>query len=119
MNNTEKGFALAALFPDRLQEILDYIEKVHYHMVEHKEKVMAEWGEQFVSVGLWYTWAHEVYGRIKAQANQLLKAKRFADQLFSGYHAAFTIDCIVKYAHSGDPNSSFFHLVKALFDAND
>jgi hypothetical protein len=119
MTNVEKGYLLANLFPNETKGIMEAIEKIHYKLVEDKEHIVIEWqsSNSFVSIDLWYSWAHDVYSRIARQRKQLEKPKRFADQLFDGYNAVFTIDCIVKYAKKERLNGQFYHMVMALFDA--
>ena len=117
MNNVEKGYLIAKLFPSEIKVILEAIEKIHYKMVEDKERIIIEWQSSngFINIDLWYSWAHDVYSRIVRQRKQLEKPRRFADQLFDGYNAIFTIDCIVKYAKSERGEGQFYHMVMALF----
>ncbi len=116
MNNVERGYLLANLFPDELTGIMDAIEGIHYNLVENKDTITKEWDNGTITVDFWYSLAHEVYSNVTRQRKQLLKSRRFADQLFDGYNALFTIECISKYAEEHRDGSKFHFMVNALFN---
>lgn len=115
MNNVEKGYLLAQLFPEEIKGILDAIEKIHYTLIEDREQIERDWDNGMLNINFWYSLAHEVYSKVTRQGKQLLKCRRFADQLFDGYNAIFTIDCIVKFAERERMGSKFYHMVQVLF----
>jgi len=116
MNNVEKGKLLADLFPDEVSGILEAIEKRHYQLVENKDSYAENW-DKVVTIDFWYGLAHEVFSKINRQRKELAKSRRFADQLFDGYCALFTIECIVIHVNNDRMESDFYHMVTALFDS--
>lgn len=116
MNNVERGYLLANLFPNELNGVMDAIESIHHTLVKDKDKITKGWDNGMIRIDFWYSLANDVYSRVVEQKKQLVKSRRFADQLFDGYNALFTIDCIVKYAEKERNGSKFHFMVKALFN---
>ncbi|MFP9097726.1 hypothetical protein ACLI09_01625 [Flavobacterium sp. RHBU_24] len=101
MNNVEKGKLLATLFPEQLKGILNSLTEAYNFLTENEEALRSTWGNDLLTFDFWYRQAAEVADIIKRHSRALTKSSTlFADQLFDGYHAIFTIDCIVKQAAS-------------------
>lgn len=116
MNNVERGKLLADLFPSELQGILDAIPLIYKMLSDNKEEIAGNWDNGLITFDFWLSLANRIDGIIAKEGKQLLKSRRFSDQLFDGYNALFTIDCIVKYSEKERKGSNFYHLVNALFN---
>lgn len=116
MNNVERGKLLADLFPSEVQGILDAIPLIYKMLSDNKEEIADNWENGMITFDFWFSLANRIDGIISKEGKQLLKSRRFSDQLFDGYNALFTIDCIVKYAEKERKGSNFYHMVNALFN---
>ncbi len=115
LNNVERGKLLADLFPDELQGILDAIPLIYETLSRNKADIAGQWNNPLITFDSWFRLATGVNTVITEQGSKLLKSKRFSDELFDGYYAFFTIDCMVKYAEKERKDSNFYHMVIALF----
>ena len=120
MNNVDKGKLLATLFPEQVQGILDSLTAAHAFLNENGETLRSTWENTLLPFDFWLQLAEQAreiinhYGQMLAKSTSL-----FADQLFDGYIAIFTIDCIVKHASALPPlpeNERFGIAVKLLFN---
>lgn len=118
MTNVEKGKLIAEFFPEEIAGILEAIENQHYIPVENKDRYTENWDKGLITVEFWYALAHDVFSRITRQRKALSKSRRFADQLFDGDNALFTIDCIVMYANNERRGSQFYYMITSLFDSD-
>lgn len=116
MNNVERGKLLADLFPNELRGILDAIPLINKMLSDNKDEIASSWNNGMITFDFWLSLANRIDGIIKKEGKQLLRSRRFADQLFDGYNALFTVDCIVKYAEKERKGSNFYHMVNALFN---
>lgn len=120
MNNVEKGKLLATLFPEQLKGILDSLTGGYNFLTENEEALRSTWGNELLTFDFWYRQAAEVADTVKRHNRALTNSSSlFADQLFDGYHALFTIDCIVKQAASLPPlpeNKRYELAVQLLFN---
>lgn len=115
LNNVERGKLLADLFPDELQGILDAIPLIYETLSRNKADIAGQWNNPLITFDSWFRLATGVNTVITEHGSKLLKSKRFSDELFDGYYAFFTIDCMVKYAEKERKDSNFYHMVIALF----
>ena len=120
MNNVDKGKLLATLFPEQVQGILDSLTAAHAFLNENEETLRSTWENTLLPFDFWLQLAEQAreiinhYGQMLAKSTSL-----FADQLFDGYIAIFTIGCIVKQAAALPPlpeNIRYGLTVKLLFD---
>lgn len=120
MNNREKGKLLAALFPEQVAGILESLTASYKFLTENEETLRSTWDNGMLSFDFWYRQAHEVADTVNRHKKALAKSSSlFAEQLFSGYHALFTIDCITKQAAALQPlpeNKRYALAVRVLFD---
>lgn len=92
--------------------------RVYIEMVLHarnKADIAGQWNNPLITFDSWFRLATGVNTVITEHGSKLLKSKRFSDELFDGYYAFFTIDCMVKYAEKERKDSNFYHMVIALF----
>ncbi|WP_268225341.1 hypothetical protein [Sinomicrobium oceani] len=117
MNNVERAYLLAGLFPEELPGILTDIRQRVAYLQKHEDDIRKEWDNGLITVGFWCDLAKRVLQVIEKYESKLLESRRlFADQLFDGYNALFAIDCIAKYADKGNGSSRFQLAVKMLFE---
>lgn len=116
LNNVEKGRLLAGGFPDLLPELVATIKGVQQYLTTHETEVREGWDNGFFNVDFWLRLSADV-GKIIAQYGKKLEKhpKLFAEELFDGYNALFTIDCIDKYKFAVH-NVKFVQAVRLLFD---
>lgn len=116
MNNVEKGKLLADLLPHELEGIIKEIQEYYQFLNENKAEAYKDWNFPFITAEMWHKLAEEVNDITMTEGKQLLKPRRFSDQLFDGYLAFFTVDCIMKYVERDKMNSKLYHLANALFN---
>lgn len=120
MNNVDKGKLLATLFPEQLQGILDSLTAQHAFLNANEETLRSTWENTLLPFDFWLQLAEQAHETIRHYGQKLTKSTSlFSDQLFDGYIAIFTIDCIVKQAAalSALPDNRRYGLtVKVLFD---
>lgn len=120
MNNTEKGKLLAALFPEQIAGILERLIATYAFLTDNEETLRNSWDNTLLPFDFWYRQAAKVAEKAKRHSKTLSKnSSVFAEQLFSGYNAVYTIDCIAKGAASLPPlpeNVRYGLCVRLLFD---
>ena len=120
MNNVDKGKLLATLFPEQVQRILDSLTAAHAFLNENEETLRSTWENTLLPFDFWMQLAEQVQSIIRNYGQKLTKSTSlFSDQLFDGYLAILTIDCIVKQAAALPPlpeNRRYGLAVQMLFD---
>ena len=120
MNNVDKGKLLASLFPEQLNGILDSLTAGYAFLTANEEALRNTWDNELLTFDFWYVQAAEVANTVNRHSRALTKSSSlFADQLFDGYNAIFTIDCIVKQAAALPPlpeNQRYGLAVQLLFN---
>lgn len=120
MNNVDKGKLLATLFPEQVQGILDSLTAAHAFLNENEETLRSTWENTLLPFDFWMQLAEQAHSIIRNYGQKLTKSTSlFSDQLFDGYLAILTIDCIVKQAAALPPlpeNRRYRLAVQMLFD---
>lgn len=120
MNNKEKGRLLAALFPEQVAGILESLTASYAFLSDNEDALRATWDNGMLSFDFWQQQAAAVAAVAARHKKALAKSSTlFSEQLFSGYHALYTIDCIAKQAAALPPlpeNIRYGMCVKLLFD---
>lgn len=120
MNNVEKGKLLATLFPEKVQGILESVTAAQAFLNENEETLRSTWENTLLPFDFWMQLAEQAHSIIRQYGARLAKSTSlFSDQLFDGYIAIFTIDCIVKQAAALPPtpdNRRYGLAVQMLFD---
>ena len=120
MNNVDKGKLLATLFPEQVQGILDSLTAAHAFLNENEETLRGTWENTLLHFDFWLQLAEQAREIINNYGQKLAKSTSlFSDQLFDGYIAIFTIDCIAKHASSVPPlpeNDRYRLAVQLLFN---
>lgn len=120
MNNIDKGKLLAVLFPEQLGNILERLTASYRFLSDNEDSLRASWDNSLLPFDFWYRQAAEVAAAVAQHGKVLSKSSnQFAEHLFNGYHAIYTIDCIVKQAEALPPlpdNIRYGLAVRLLFD---
>lgn len=99
MNNSDRGFLLGSLFPEQREDIVRYIVLQIAVNTKHRDEIVRDWKGSIIQHTLWYTWIAEIERTARKEGKSLFKnARRFADQLFDGHRAMFTLHCLNGYA---------------------
>lgn len=116
LSNVEKGKLLAALFPEQVQGILESLQQAYQYLTDNEEAIRSGWYNGFITFEFWYRVAGNVAEAIRRNGKSLTKSSSlFADYLFDGHNALFTIDCIVKQAKHNE-NTKYRQAVALLFE---
>ncbi|TKT85485.1 hypothetical protein [Dyadobacter frigoris] len=117
LNNPEKGKLLHQLFPNEMPELIDFVQGMCETVKENEELNRSKWNNGLFTFDFWLALAGEVDQKIDKYGAKLHKSSNlFADQLFDGYLASFTIHCIVTYtAVRQHENGKFVKAVDLFF----
>lgn len=116
LNNVERGYLLACLFPDEMQGLMKAMEETYNNICLNEVEISSRWESWLIPFNSWQAIAKQVSSLIERQRQQLGRSNRLlADSLFSRYNALFTIDCLLKYAETKADNPQFQQAVKLLF----
>lgn len=116
LSNVEKGKLLAALFPEQVQGILESLQQAYQYLTDNEEAIRSGWYNGFITFEFWYRVAGNVADEIHRNGKSLTKSSSlFADHLFDGHNALFTIDCIVKQAKQNE-NTKYRQAVALLLE---
>jgi hypothetical protein len=117
MNNVDKGYLLAQLFPQEMENIVAALQRKCEFTKQQENKLREKWDDGFIPFDFWLSLATDIERIIKTYKNKLHQSTRvFSDQLFDGYLAIFTNDCIVKYAATENKNPKFGIAVELLLN---
>ncbi|WP_286850220.1 MULTISPECIES: hypothetical protein [Sphingobacterium] len=102
MTFVDKGHVLAGLFPELLKEWVDFIKNETEYFRSEEEYYRNNWqSKTFISVGFWYNLVTDIEHLLRKFNVALYRnPKVFADQLFYGFFAVFTSNCLLQYAES-------------------
>ena len=85
MNNVERGYLLAGLFPEELPGIIQDIHNRVAYLQEHKDDIRKTWDNGLITFDFWHDLAKRVLQPIEKYESKLLEKQRlFADQLSTG-----------------------------------
>jgi hypothetical protein len=99
LNNVEKGKLLADLLPEELPSIILFIEQETETFLQNESDIKTNWKATLVTADFWFRLVRNIDKSIKNCGSRLHKNHRwFADQLFDGYDALFTIHCLIEYS---------------------
>ncbi|ANF50285.1 hypothetical protein A0O34_07040 [Chryseobacterium glaciei] len=116
MNNVEKGKFLADLLPEELPNITRFIEQEIQGFMKSEDHNKSIWKGTLITADFWYSLVRNVEKAIQKCGSRLHKNHRwFADQLFDGYNALFTIHCLIEYATKAECNHKLKQGIHFLF----
>lgn len=117
LNNVEKGKLLFDLFPESIPEAIKFIQAIANIICNDPQELKNNWENSFFTVEFWHGLATDTKRRIEKNGNTLhTSGRRFADQLFDGYNALFTVHCLQQYAiNEACTNKRFAQAIEMLF----
>ena len=117
-SNIEKAKLLHQLFPTEMPGLIDFTQGMCEAVKENQDLNRAKWNNGLFSFDYWLSLAGNVHVATEKYGVRLHKnSNLFADQLFDGYLACFTIHCIVTYiAVRQHENSKFVKAVDLFFN---
>lgn len=118
MNNVEKGRLLADLFPEQLENICNALAQQAEYFLKNEEHLKKTWVQTLITEGFWFELVRNAEKRAEKYGTKLHKNHRwFADQLFDGYDAVFTIYCLVEYASKAECDYKLRYAIYMLFSS--
>ncbi|KKO89192.1 hypothetical protein AAW12_24010 [Sphingobacterium sp. Ag1] len=116
MNNLDRAYLIANLFPDELKNLTDFIKKEADFFQDNREQIFKNWSEKHITAELWYNLIAFFERRYEKNRTRLYRNKKtFRDQLFDGYDALFAIHCLIKYADEQNCSSELKQAIHLLF----
>jgi hypothetical protein len=116
LTNVDKARLLHELFREEVPALLQYTKEICTLIDRDKDTIKADWKNGLLTAEFWFTLSNSANRTIEKYAGKLEKSSRlFADQLFDGYAALFTVECIIKYASGRSDNKKFMKAVELLF----
>lgn len=104
MNNTERAFAVARLFPDHLGIMTDFIKAEIAHLRDKEPDIRKAWPPNCVaSADYWYSLVENAEQTIEKFGVLLYRNPRiFVDQFFFQDNSVFGIHCLIRLVGSQD-----------------
>jgi hypothetical protein len=102
LTNVQKARLLHSLLINEIPDFLGYLNELTETVLNDRERITAEWKDQFFGVDFWFELAEQVQKVMAKYPKDLYKsANVFADQLFDGYTAIFTVHGLTQYVALG------------------
>jgi hypothetical protein len=116
MDNVDRGRLLADLLPLELPKIIQYIETEAQQMSEHEQFIRSHWADGLCTADFWFGLVQNVHTKIKKCGSRLhTKHGWFADQLFDGYDALFTLYCLQEFATKTECSEQLTQAIHLIF----
>lgn len=116
--NVEKARLLHQLFPDEIPAFLQYMQGVCENIREQEPQQRRQWDNGLFSFDFWMSLVTGAEKKLMQYNGRLHKrSSLFADQLFDGYMAVYTVHCLTLYTQTKNhPNRKFTLAVDLLFN---
>lgn len=119
MDNLDRAYLLANLFPDEIKNLTDFIKKEADFYHDNKEQILKDWTAKHITAELWYNLIDFFERRYKKNGTRLYKNKKtFRDQLFDGYDALFSINALVNFTAQPQCSKKLKYAIYLLFGDN-
>lgn len=120
MNNVEKGYLLAKLFPDTLKEMTLFIQQEAERFREREEYMRSIWADKtLITADFWFGLVENTEHIIKRHNVTLHRSPRvFSDQLFDGYNAMFITNCLIEFAEKQECETKLKQVIHLFFGEN-
>lgn len=117
LNNVQKARLLHDLFIQEIPQFLGYLHELTDGILNDKEKIIEQWQSPMLGAGFWFELAETVQTALIEKTTQLTKSRDvFAEELFSGYTAIYTVHGLMKYrAHDNSAHHKFKLAIQLLF----
>ncbi|ALM50121.1 hypothetical protein AMR72_15175 [Flavobacterium psychrophilum] len=118
LTNVEKAGILHSWFPEEIAPIVDAIQGMSESIIKNEQQERETWTLGLLNFDFWLQLARNADTIIIKYQKKLATNKRlFADQLFDGYQAIFTVHCITGYAKTKRlENRELFLVIELLFN---
>jgi hypothetical protein len=117
LNNVQKARLLHSLMAEEIPAFVTYLKEQSVHVGDNQQQIAENWKDQLFGIEFWFELAEEAGKKVTRYNKELAKSNAvFADQLFDGYLAIFTVHCLTQFVATGkytDPK--FEHAVNLLF----
>lgn len=111
----EKASLLHQLFASGIGEVITYIDSTAIEMLNNPQSVKDEWGTQKLSAAGWLELAKKIKAIIEQNSYSLTRyPKRFSEQLFDGFTALFSVQCLKDYSRVAE-NKRLSFAIQLLF----
>ncbi|AKK71294.1 hypothetical protein OK18_00360 [Chryseobacterium gallinarum] len=116
LNNTERAYLMARLFPEELKSLTDFMQAEIQHFRERELPIRKAWSKECIATAdYWYLLIRNAEEILQKFNVQLYRNPRvFADQFFYSHNSVFAIHCLVQYVGSGKA-TYFMRLAIDLF----
>ena len=110
MNNVERAYVLAKLFPTELKEITQFIQDEIDRCTNREEYIRSIWSDNtLIKANFWFSLVQNTQQILKAHNVMLYRSARvFSDQLFHGMNAIFLVNSLIEYAQNKASNPKLF-----------
>ncbi|MBB5395143.1 hypothetical protein [Mucilaginibacter sp. AK015] len=117
LTNVQKARLLHSLLIHEIPDFLGYLHSLTETILNDQERIKSEWKDQLFGVDFWFELAGQVQMVMAKYPKDLCKsASVFADQLFDGYTAIFTVHALTQYvALAKYQDAKFKPAVELLF----
>lgn len=117
MNNTERAYTLARLFPENLKDLISFTQKEITHFREKQEDITKAWPSwSLITANYWYSLIAEIEKLIKDFNVQLNRSpKIFSEHLFWGHNSIFMTHCLIRFIECENPHHSLKLAIELLF----
>lgn len=120
MNNVEKAYLLAKLFPENLKELTLFVKQETERFREQEQYLRSTWEDHtLITADFLFGLIGNIEFVVKRYEVILHRNPRvFSDQLFDGYNALFLINCLLEYAYKKECTPKLKAFIHALFGYN-
>lgn len=116
MNNLERAYLLARLFPEELKALTEFIKKEAELWHKHRAEIEEKWTEKDIDVSIWFDYIANFERRSLKNGTRLYRNKKtFRDQLFDGYDALFSMHATIHYTEQKECSGEFKYAIYMLF----
>lgn len=116
LNNVQKARLLHSLLYTEMPAFLAYLRETTTHILTESESVKQNWSAQLLSADLWLSLADDVSGKLNRYGRDFQQSSPvFAEQLFSGYTALYTVQQLINYSELANTEPKFSQAVELLF----
>jgi len=116
LNNVQKARLLHTLLSNEIPDFISYLNEYTECVLDSKEELRTSWQGGMFSVDFWFELAEDVKKKTLKYGKDLRKSSPlFADQLFDGYTAMFTIHVLNQYGAKPETDVKFKQAIDLLF----
>lgn len=116
MNNLDRAYLIANLFPDELKKLAEFMKKESQFFQKNKEQIVSNWMEKHISAEFWYKLITDFEIAYHKNGARLYRNKKtFRDQLFDGYDALFSMHATIRFAEQKECSCEMKYAIYMLF----